>query len=268
MRNLKNGGPFFFLSEKQKGRSDIQKEKYIASCSFGKDSIAAITCRIEHGEPVDEAVYCRIMFDDEISAELPEHEDWIHNKAIPLLKSRYGVATTIVQSDNTYCKQFYTRYVKSKVRNGQYYGFPILIGPWCNSRLKVRPLEKWQKTAGEYKSIVGIAADEKKRIGRATVKGKILPLVDYGITEAEAFDICRKADLLSPAYNGGRQRLGCWFCHNQRISELRRLRHEYPYLWNRLLEMEKDSFRTFKPGKTVLDFEKRFSREDAKDKAS
>ena len=73
----------------------MQNKKYIASCSFGKDSIAAIICRLERGEPVDGALYCRIMFDDEISAELPEHEEWIHSTAIPMLESRYGVATTI-----------------------------------------------------------------------------------------------------------------------------------------------------------------------------
>jgi 3'-phosphoadenosine 5'-phosphosulfate sulfotransferase (PAPS reductase)/FAD synthetase len=240
----------------------MPRPRYIASCSFGKDSLAAIICRLEHGEPVDEAVYCRIMFDGHSSAEFPEHEDWIHNYAIPLLKSRYGIPTTIVQGERTYCSQFYTRYARSKTKNGQCYGFPLLKGPWCNSRLKVRPIQKWQKAAGDYLSIVGIAADELKRQKRDTVSGKILPLVDYGVTEAEAFDICRRADLLSPAYNGGRQRLGCWFCHNQRISELRRLRHEYPALWGRLLAMDKDSFRTFKPGATLSDFEERFTAED------
>jgi 3'-phosphoadenosine 5'-phosphosulfate sulfotransferase (PAPS reductase)/FAD synthetase len=239
------------------------KIRYIASCNFGKDSLSAIICRLEHGESVDEAVYCRVMSDDTISAEYPEHEDWIHSKAIPLLKSRYGISTTIVQSEMTYWGQFYTKYVRSKNKQGQYYGFPMLRGPWCNSRLKIRPIEKWQKTAGEYKSIVGIAVDEKKRQTRSTVIGKILPLVEYGITEAEAFEICRRAGLLSPAYNGGRQRLGCWFCHNQLIGELLRLRREHPYLWGRLLEMEKDSFRTFKPSATLSDFEERFRNEEA-----
>ncbi len=55
--------------------------KYIASCSFGKDSLAAIITRMGHGEPVDGALYCRIMFDDETSAEFPEHEEWIHAHA-------------------------------------------------------------------------------------------------------------------------------------------------------------------------------------------
>ena len=39
----------------------ISKEKkytlHIASCSFGKDSLATILLALEHGEPLDEAVY-------------------------------------------------------------------------------------------------------------------------------------------------------------------------------------------------------------------
>lgn len=236
--------------------------KYVASCSFGKDSLAAIIARAEHGEPVDAAVYCRIMFDSETSAEFPEHEEWIHTRAIPLLKSRYGIETTVVQSDTHYTEQFYRRYEKGQ-KIGRIQGFPPIVGgSWCG-KLKVRPINKWQKTAGEYTSIVGIAADETKRIGRGTVAGKVLPLVDHNITEAEAFDICRKADLLSPAYNGGRCRLGCWFCHNQRVGELRRLRKEYPKLWEKLMTLDRDSPVTFKPDKTLRDYDTRFEAEDA-----
>ena len=32
--------------------------KYIASCSFGKDSLATVILAKEHGEPLDEIVYC------------------------------------------------------------------------------------------------------------------------------------------------------------------------------------------------------------------
>lgn len=69
----------------------MSDEKKIASCSFGKDSLAAIIVSEENGVHVDEALYCRIMFNDKISAELPEHEEFIHETAIPLLESRYGM---------------------------------------------------------------------------------------------------------------------------------------------------------------------------------
>ena len=236
--------------------------KYIASCSFGKDSLAAIAARIAHGEHIDDVLYCRIMFDDNISAELPEHEEWIHCHAIPLLKSRYGLNTTIVQAETTYTRQFYKKYAKGGWI-GQKYGFPMLKGPWCNSLLKVGPLTEWQRAQGEHIQLIGIAADETKRIERNSTPGKLLPLVDYGMTEADAFNLCQKIDLLSPAYSSECTRLGCWFCHNQRISELRRLCNEYPQLWQRLLDMEVDSPRTFRPDWTLVQLNERFEYENS-----
>lgn len=62
------------------------KEKHIASVSFGKDSLATILLAKEHGEPLDEAVYCEVMFDKDISGEVPEHRDFIYGTAIPVLE--------------------------------------------------------------------------------------------------------------------------------------------------------------------------------------
>lgn len=239
-----------------------ENKKLVASCSFGKDSLAAIIVAREHGIRIEEAVYCRIMFDKNISAELPEHEEFIHGKAIPILEKRYGIKTTIVQSGKTYCDQFFSAYGERSRKKGEIYGFPMRMGSWCNDRLKVNPIEKWKKGVGQCTSIVGIAADETRRINRKTENRNILPLVKYGITEADAFDICKREDLLSPAYGSGRKRLGCWFCHNQRIGELRRLRREYPHLWNRLLLLDEVSPCKFTTRSTVKQFDERFEEED------
>ncbi len=201
------------------------------------------------------------MFDDTTSAELPEHEEFIHTKAIPLLKSRYGIETTIVQADVTYCDVFFRKFQRGK-REGIIYGFPMRSRAWCNSRLKVEPIKKWGKQVGDYQSVIGIAADETKRIGRKIENGNLLPLVQYGITEAEAFTICQREGLLSPAYNAGRKRLGCWFCHNQRVAELRRLRQEHPELWEKLLALDAVSPVRFKQEHSVADFDRRFAAED------
>lgn len=236
--------------------------KHIASCSFGKDSIAAIMTRLENNEPIDEIVYCRIMYDDNISAEYPEHEDFIFNKAIPFFEKEYGLKTTVVQSGFTYKEHFY-RKKKRGWCAGKIYGFPYRKGAWCNSGLKTSPIDKHLRHIGEHKDILGIAYDEPKRIKRALDKGKVLPLVEHKITEAEAFKICEKYDLLSPAYDEITRRLGCWFCHNQRIADLKKLRSKYPELWRELLKLDKDSPVSFKPREqTVEYFEERFSRED------
>lgn len=136
-------------------------------------------------------------------------------------------------------------------------------GAWCNSHLKVRPIKKWQKLAGEYTAVVGIAADEEKRIHRKAEKDNFLPLVEYGIVEAEAFTICKEAGCLSPAYRDGRERLGCWFCHNQKIASYKQLRKEHPELWARLLELDAVSPCRFTQRSTVKEFDERFAREDA-----
>ena len=60
--------------------------KVYASISGGKDSLAALITHMEHGGQCDGAIYCRIMFDDETSAEVPEHEEWLHSKCFPLLE--------------------------------------------------------------------------------------------------------------------------------------------------------------------------------------
>ena len=35
--------------------------KHILSCSFGKDSIATALLALQHGEPLDELVYCEAV---------------------------------------------------------------------------------------------------------------------------------------------------------------------------------------------------------------
>lgn len=262
---------------------------FVASCSFGKDSIAAIITHLQHGGRVDVALYCRIMFDDMLSAEFPEHEEWIHEIAIPKLEKDWGVPTEVVQAEESYKARFY-RVRKSKKNFGKIYGFPMLWGQWCtsdlkrnviekaqnniwgfpftvgwrcNSRLKIRPLNQAARKQGEVKEIIGIAADEPNRMKRKRKSSNvILPLVEHGIAQEQSFEIARSAGLLSPAYGGGITRLGCWFCHNQSIGELRRLRKNYSGLWDKLLELDKDSPQTFKPDWTVAELDRRFELED------
>lgn len=50
---------------------------YICSCSGGKDSVATIILAHEKGYPLDEVIFSEVMFDENISGELPEHIDFI-----------------------------------------------------------------------------------------------------------------------------------------------------------------------------------------------
>ena len=83
--------------------------KHIVFCSFGKDSIATILLALEHGEPLDEAVFVEVMFDHarNISGEIPEHIDWIYSTAIPRLEAM-SVRTRVLRSERDYMYSFTT----------------------------------------------------------------------------------------------------------------------------------------------------------------
>lgn len=74
--------------------------KHIASCSFGKDSIATILLAIENNEPLDGAVFSEVMFDlaRNISGENPEHIEWIYAVAIPRL-AELGCPVEVVRAE-------------------------------------------------------------------------------------------------------------------------------------------------------------------------
>ena len=80
---------------------------HIASCSFGKDSIATLLLAIENHEPLDRVVFAEVMFDHErgISGEIPEHIEWVYSTAIPKLESM-GVKVDVVKSKKDYVHFF------------------------------------------------------------------------------------------------------------------------------------------------------------------
>jgi 3'-phosphoadenosine 5'-phosphosulfate sulfotransferase (PAPS reductase)/FAD synthetase len=86
---------------------ELRHKIHIASCSFGKDSIATILLALENNEPLDRVVFAEVMFDHErgISGEIPEHIEWIYSTAIPKL-AKMGVKVDVVKSKKDYIHFF------------------------------------------------------------------------------------------------------------------------------------------------------------------
>lgn len=233
--------------------------KYVASLSFGKDSMAMLIKIKELGLPLDEVIYVDIMFDDDTSGETPEMASFI-TKAEKILKEKFNIEVTHLRGV-TFKEQFYK--VKQRGKHiGDNYGFPYTIGAWCNDRLKMQPIKEYmRKQKDQIIQYVGIAYDEPERYERLNHETHIAPLYDLKITEKEAMEICEKYDLLSPIYKTS-FRGGCWFCPKQRLSQLKWLYQEHNDLWNILRDMEKDSFNTFKPNTTLKDLEERFKNDE------
>ena len=209
--------------------------RYIASCSFGKDSLASILLAKQHGEPLDEAVYCEVMFDKAISGEVPEHRDFIYNIGVPALE-RMGIRVTILRGPKTYVDLF-TGQVTRGPKKGLLRAFPICGRCAVQRDCKVRPIQRYQKTLPpDTVQYLGIAKDEGKRLQRLT--GQQISLLEkYNCTEQDAKQLCQEAGLLSPVYDFS-DRGGCFFCPNAKRKELRHLYDHHPDLWNRMLELQ------------------------------
>lgn len=219
----------------------LQMRKYVASCSFGKDSMATVILALERGEPLDEVVYCEVMFDAQTSGEVPEHRKFVYETAIPYLK-KAGIRVNIVRSEKTFVGQF-QRKIESGDRVGKIWSWPLCGKCYVNRDLKVRQMDAWKKRNWKDSEIiqyVGIANDEMDRLARMdSCKYQTISLLKkYKISEEKAMEICRKNGLLSPIYEFA-PRNGCFFCPNAKSRELRHLYDHHPELWGRLLELQR-----------------------------
>ena len=231
---------------------------YIASCSFGKDSLATILLALEHKEPLDRVVFAEVMFDHErgISGEIPEHIEWIYSTAIPKL-AEMGVKVDIVRAKKDYV-QLCNTVLKRGKNAGRKYGIQNSFPCYANSELKISAIRNYYRALKkEYDIIqyVGIAKDEPIRLQR--LDGNKISLLDrYGYTEAMAKAKCIEYDLLSPIYGRG-QRGGCWFCCNADIGRYKNIRKNYPHYWQALKDLYYETkSQYFKYSKTLEQVER------------
>lgn len=232
--------------------------QHILSLSYGKDSLACLGAIEQLGWPLDRIVTAEIWATDKIHADFPSMVEF-KSKADKIIKERFGITVEHIRYKYSYEEYFYQKGSKGKYK-GIIHGFPMTQkrAAWCNKRLKIEVLQKYQKTGIWY---LGIASDELNRFHNLT-ETKKSPLVEAGWDEAHCRQWCEENDLLSPIYTTA-TRGGCWFCHNQGIDQLRLLRKTYPDLWKLLLKWDRDSPVTFKSdGHTVHDFDRRFRLED------
>lgn len=161
--------------------------KYIASWSGGKDSTASIILAHEHNEPLDLIIFSEVMFDENTSGELPEHIDFIKNKAIPKFEE-WGYEVNILHADKTYMSCFHHRTIRGK-HIGMKKGF-VMSGHCDVQRdCKLKPIGNfWKKVNDDYTQYIGIAVDEPVRMNRIVNSGNKVSLLEkYGYTEKMAF---------------------------------------------------------------------------------
>jgi len=112
---------------------------------------------------------------------------------------------------------------------------PLAAIRWCTMSYKVRPLYRWIKQHGYEPDhrLIGIAADEAHR-----QKGRICPLIDWGVDRAGCVAIIQAEGLDVP------RKSGCYICPFQRSSQWRELWQRWPELYARAERLEASVQRT------------------------
>ena len=173
---------------------------------------------IERGIPID----CVISADT--GMEFPEMYDHLAKVDEFLFRER-GIHITTLRSRYSFEYMMFEkplerqRSIERRQRDGLPpcgFGWPGARTRWCTGQLKTHLIEKEiRRLNKEYQLIqyIGIAADEAWRC-----KDKVYPLVDWGITEAQALQICYDHGFDFGGLYRIYRRASCWVCPLQRIG--------------------------------------------------
>lgn len=243
---------------------------HAVSLSGGKDSSALLILMIERGMPID------LVLSADTGMEFPEMYEHLAKMDDYLYRERGLHVTTLRHPKGFEWLMFDDPKKKaSSIANRERLGIPLygngwpgMMVRWCTGQLKTHLINKEvNRLKGEFNALhyVGIAADECKRC-----KGEQYPLVEWGITEAQALQLCYDRGFDFGGLYEIYHRASCWCCPLQRIDELRKLRHHHPELWAHLRDMDIRAIAQFGVGPlgqfkknwSVERLEQRFALED------
>lgn len=225
-------------------------EHHIVSLSGGKDSTAMLLMMIERGIRVDEVVFA------DTGMDFPAMYDHLEK-----VEGMIGMEVTRLRCESTFEHLMFDHVLAKGRRAGERgYGWARPNARWCTSKMKTELIGRHVRNLGpSCVQFVGIAADEAHR---ASDPRKRYPLVEWGITEAQALSYCYDHGLdwggLYEMFN----RVSCWCCPLQSLDDLRKLRRNFPDLWERLLEMDERSCNSFRIDYTARQIDERFANED------
>ena len=243
--------------------------KYIASCSFGKDSLAMVLRILEENMPLDEVIF----FDTGM-----EFDSIYHNRdKMKRLLAEHKILFSELSSKSHFLFDMFVRPIN--YRDPQSKPYPIHYGyEWCGARgirwgtsgklSAIRNHYKEYYPGEEITEYVGIAADESRRINNNPREGiiKQYPLVNWSMTEKDCLTYCydcgwnwneNGVELYSVL-----DRVSCWCCQNKNLKELKNIYMYLPEYWQRLRGLQSRIDSPMKGvGKSVFQLEERFKRE-------
>lgn len=245
-----------------------QAEYWVLSFSGGKDSTAlGLEWMKRHQQdpviyPLDEVIYC------DTGMEFPAMVDHINRLEQIFIEA--GIKFTRLKHEKSFeyfmfehcpkCRKP-TKYKK------QGYSWPDSRTRWCTTILKTQILNNYLNKIRDNRKVIqliGLAADEQKRIQKANNQNleHRHPLSEWGWSESDCLKYCYEAGFDWDGLYKIFHRVSCWCCPLKSLDELRKLRNHFPDLWEKLLDMEHRTWRTFRADYSVDQLEIRFAFEE------
>lgn len=197
------------------------KQFHAVSLSGGKDSTAMLLLMIERDMPIN------MVLSADTGMEFPEMYEHLAKLDEHLFRER-GIHITTLRHPKGFEYLMFDepkqkpRSLENRAKLGippYGNGWPGIRVRWCTGQLKTHLITKEvNRLKGELGAIhyVGIAADEAWRC-----KDERYPLVEWGITEAQALQACYDRGFDFGGLYEIYHRASCWCCPFQRIDELR-----------------------------------------------
>lgn len=217
---------------------------------------------MELGEHIDEVVCC------DTYKEFPAM--YRHIEKVKKIVEDAGIKFTMLRSEKSFDYLMFEHQPKRKkeeLRGFSGYSWAGSLSRWCTTQLKIEVTNAYfRKLNATYNvtHLVGIAADEEYRLkrGNNTQDNQRHPLVDWGWTESDALQYCYDRGFDWEGLYKLFARVSCWCCPLQPLEELRTLRKHFPELWEELKDMDRRTWRKFKPDYSVDELEIRFAFEE------
>lgn len=185
--------------------------KYIASVSFGKDSLAMLLKLLELKKPLDEVVFYDTGMEFNAIYKIIE-------QIKPMLEQK-NVKFTILKPRYSFYYNMFER-IFNKGKSNEHKGYS-----WCGGHCrwgtgeKLQILNKHCRNAVVY---IGIAYDETKRLAKERKGNKQFPLVELKMTEKDCLKYCYekgfKWDENGIELYSILDRVSCWCCANKNLK--------------------------------------------------
>jgi 3'-phosphoadenosine 5'-phosphosulfate sulfotransferase (PAPS reductase)/FAD synthetase len=221
--------------------------KYIATISFGKDSVAMVDLLLKNNYPLD-----YIIFADTF-AEFKEVYEY-KKKIEKYLKEKYNKKVITIQPDTTF-EEWVFGVVRKKnaKKKGYIRGIPTINTPcYWKREAKVKPTERWIKEniKDDYRMYLGYTTDEIKRIQKDDKY--LYPLIyDFKMSEKDCLEYTKKINLYNPLYDYF-NRTGCSFCPYQKKKSMYQIYKHFPETWEYMKWIEKRLLEYKERGRKVI----------------